>query len=74
MHIWKRRIKCYFGALWERSNEPPATPRERVKLEKEDFPSISEELLNQINEMEENELMKMMNDERVLKERKKDTE
>jgi len=55
-------------------NEPPATPRERVKLEKEDFPSISEELLNQINEMEENELMKMMNDERVLKERKKDTE
>ena len=54
-------------------NEPPATPRERVKLEKEDFPSISEELLNQINEMEENELMKMMN-ERVLKERKKDTE
>lgn len=54
-------------------NEPPASPRERVKLEKEDFPSISEELLNQINEMEENELMKMMN-ERVLKERKKDTE
>lgn len=54
-------------------NGPPASPRERVKLEKEDFPSISEELLNQINEMEENELMKMMN-ERVLKERKKDTE
>ncbi|MFC2325778.1 MAG: trypsin-like peptidase domain-containing protein [Prevotella histicola] len=30
-------------------NEPPASPRERVKLEKEKFPSISEELLNQIN-------------------------
>ena len=30
-------------------NEPPASPRERVKLEKEKFPSISEESLNQIN-------------------------
>ena len=35
-------------------NEPPAPPRERVKLEKKDFPSISEELLDQMNEMDKN--------------------
>ncbi|WP_036860785.1 hypothetical protein [Prevotella intermedia] len=52
-------------------NEPPAPPRERVKLEKKDFPSISEELLDQMNEMDENELMKMMS-EGVSKKRKKD--
>ena len=41
-----------------------------MKLEKTDLPSRSEELLNQINEMDENELMKMMS-KSVLKERKK---
>jgi len=35
-------------------NEPPAPPRERVKLEKKDFPSISEELLDQMHEMDKN--------------------
>lgn len=35
-------------------NEPPAPPRERVKLDKKDFPSISEELLDQMNEMDKN--------------------
>ena len=54
-------------------NVPPAPPRERVKLEKKDFPSISEELLDQMNEMDENELMKMMS-ESVLKKGNKDTE
>ena len=54
-------------------NEPPAPSRERVKFEKKDFPSLSEEFLNQINEMDENELMKMMS-KNVLKEIKKDTE
>lgn len=54
-------------------NEPPAPSRERVKFEKKDLPSRSEEFLNQINEMDENELMKMMS-KNVLKERKKDTE
>ena len=44
-----------------------------MKLEKTDLLSRSEELLNQINEMDENELMKMMS-KNVLKERKKDTE
>ena len=39
-----------------------------MKLEKKDFPSISEELLDQMNEMDENELMKMMS-ESVLKKR-----
>ena len=50
-------------------NEPPASPRERVKLEKKEFPSISEELLNQMNEMDENELMKMMSENMLKKER-----
>ena len=50
-------------------NEPPAPPRERVKLEKKEFPSISEELLDQMNEMDENELMKMMSESMLKKER-----
>lgn len=56
-------------------NEPPAPPRERVKLEKKEFPSISEELVDQMNEMDEKEQMKMMS-ESMLKKRKnnKDTE
>ena len=51
--------------------EPPAPPRERVKLEKKDFPSIAEELLDQMNEMDEDELMKMMR-ESALKTGEKD--
>lgn len=43
-------------------NEPPAPPRERVKLEKKEFPSISEELVDQMNEIDEKEQMKMMSD------------
>ena len=35
-------------------NEPKAPPRERVKLEKKDISSLSEELLEQIHEMDEN--------------------
>ena len=50
-------------------NEPPAPPRERVKLDKKEFPSISEELLDQMNEMDENELMKMMSESMLKKER-----
>ena len=50
-------------------NEPPAPPREHVKLEKKEFPSISEELLDQMNEMDENELMKMMSENMLKKER-----
>ena len=52
-------------------NEPPAPPRERMKLEKKDFSSVSEEILEQMNEMDENELMKMMR-ESVLKTGEKD--
>lgn len=37
-----------------------------MKLESKDFPSISEDLIEQMNEMDENELMKMMH-ESVLK-------
>ena len=56
-------------------NEPPAPPRDRVKLEKKDFPSISDESLDQMNEMDKNELIKKMR-ESVLKKEKdnKDTE
>ncbi len=35
-------------------NEPKAPPRERVKLEKKDISSLSEELLEQMHEMDEN--------------------
>ena len=53
--------------------EPPAPLRERVKLEKKDFPSISEDFLDQVNEMDEDELMKMMS-ESMLKKINKCTE
>ena len=41
-----------------------------MKLEKKDFPSISEKLLNQMNEMDENELMKKIS-ESVKKKKEK---
>lgn len=41
-------------------NEPPAPPRECAKSGDKVCPSISAELLDQINEMDENELMKMI--------------
>lgn len=40
-----------------------------MKLEKKEFPSISEEPLDQMNEMDENELMKMMSESMLKKER-----
>ena len=36
-------------------NEPKVPTRENVKLKKKDFPPISEELLEQMAEMDENE-------------------
>ena len=53
-------------------NEPPAPPRKRVKLEKIEFPSISEDALDQMNEMDENELMKMMSESMLKKKDNKD--
>ena len=35
-------------------NEPKTPPRERVKLEKKDISSLSEELLEQMHEMDKN--------------------
>jgi hypothetical protein len=43
--------------------EPPAPKHERVKLKQEDFPSISGNLIDQMNEMDEEELLRMLSEE-----------
>lgn len=41
-------------------NEPQPPKREHVKLEKKDFPSISQKLLDQMNDMDKEELMRVL--------------
>lgn len=56
--------------------EPPAPPRERVKLTNDDFPTLSEDVLEQLNEMDEDELLHSLSEDilRKKKDKSPDTE